>query len=379
MKLSHAATEMAATVIAASGRDRPADRVLQNELRNVSRAESDLRREITKTVFAWFKWYRWLDRQNPDPSSLRRVVELQREYQSHPDSFDPEQLRRRSIPEWCHRHVEVTDAWIRSLQQEGRLWLRTRPGTRAAVMEQLGAEAEALPGPLEDALDYRGDRDLFRTQAFHQGRFEIQDLSSQVVGWICDPHAGESWWDACAGEGGKTLHLGDLMKNRGLIWATDRASWRLQKLKRRAARARLYNYRAVSWSQTNVLPTKNRFDGVLVDAPCSGLGTWQRNPHARWTTREEDVRELAAIQIRLLALCAKALKPGGKLVYSVCTLTKDETDDVADAVSAEVEGLEPWTFLNPLEAGRPPVSRLWLWPQQKSGNGMFIAAWRRRD
>src|SRR5205823_5977071 len=128
---------------------------------------------------------------------------------------------------------------------------------------------------LPEALVYEGETDLFRTPEFHAGEFEIQDLSSQAVGWLCDPKPGETWWDACAGEGGKLLHLSDLMQNKGLIWASDRAAWRLQKLKRRTARAKVFNYRAALWDGGAKLPTKTKFDGVLVDAPCSGLGTWR--------------------------------------------------------------------------------------------------------
>ena len=85
-------------------------------------------------------------------------------------------------------------------------------------------------GPLADTLEYRGRSDLFRTREFHAGEFEMQDISSQAVGLICNPRPGEKWWDACAGEGGKTLHLAELMENQGSIWASDRARWRLGKL-----------------------------------------------------------------------------------------------------------------------------------------------------
>src|SRR5690606_4715628 len=131
-------------------------------------------------------------------------------------------------------------------------------------------------------------------------------------------------------EGGKTLHLSALMQNKGLIWASDRAEWRLRSLKRRTGRAQVFNYRAAAWDGGPKLPTKTKFDGVLVDAPCSGVGTWQRNPHARWTTTENDVRELAEIQKRLLTNVAPNVKPGGKLIFAVCTLTRAETTEVVE-------------------------------------------------
>ncbi len=196
------------------------------------------------------------------------------------------------------------------------------------------------------------------------------------MGILCEPAAGETWWDACAGEGGKTLHLSDLMENKGLIWASDRAEWRLRRLKLRAGRAQVFNYRSALWDGGAKLPTKSKFDGVLVDAPCSGVGTWQKNPHARWTTTESDVDELAGVQGDLLVHAARAVKPGGKLVYAVCTITKAETNGVTRSFEEFHPEFSPLPLSNPFGSA-PPVHGLWLWPHETGGNGMFIAAWRR--
>jgi 16S rRNA (cytosine967-C5)-methyltransferase len=161
-----------------------------------------------------------------------------------------------------------------------------------------------------------------------------------------------------------------------LIWASDRAEWRLKKLKQRTARAKCFNYRAALWDGGAKLPTKTKFDGVLVDAPCSGIGTWGRNPHARWTTTPTDIRELAEIQNQLLANVASALKPGGRLIYSVCTLSRRETIEVAEKFSSTHTNFEPLALKNPFTPAAPPENLLTLWPQQTDGNGMFIAAWR---
>ena len=126
------------------------------------------------------------------------------------------------------------------------------------------------------------------------------------------------------------------------------------------------------------LPTKTKFDGILLDAPCSGVGTWQRNPHARWTTTIQDVKELAVIQKQLLAHAAPSLKPGGKLIFAVCTLTRSETTDVvADfnaKFSAEFEPME----LPAIFGGQQTAATKTIWPQDLGGNGMFIAGWRRK-
>ena len=154
---------------------------------------------------------------------------------------------------------------------------------------------------------------------------------------------------------------------------------RLETLKRRAARAKLFNYRTVVWDGSARLPTKTKFDGILVDAPCSGVGTWQRNPQARWTTTPEDVTELAATQLALLNHVAGSLKPDGRLVYSVCTLTRRETTGVAEAFAAAHPELEPTPVLPPSPS---PISHLpssiLLRPEELNANGMFIASWRRK-
>ena len=169
------------------------------------------------------------------------------------------------------------------------------------------------------------------------------------------------------------------MRNKGLIWASDRAAWRLKRLKRRAARAQVFNYRAALWDGSPALPTRTLFDGVLLDVPCTGLGTWHRNPHARWTTTPEDVRELAAAQQRLLASVVPSLKPGGRLIYAVCTLTQAETEGVAAEFERTFPDFEPHSVRNPHASGTAGQSRVWLWPQETGGSGMFIAAWRRRQ
>ncbi len=129
------------------------------------------------------------------------------------------------------------------------------------------------------------------------------------------------------------------MRNKGLIWATDRSVRRLSLLRRRAARAGMFNYRSAVWTGAASAPFKATCDGVLVDAPCSGVGTWQRNPHARWTTTLEDVAgSWRPSRPGLLGRAATSVKPGGRLLYSVCTLTRSETAEVADGFGAAHRG-----------------------------------------
>lgn len=377
--MNAAALALAERIVARADRAHPADDLLRSELKAQRGLSRDQAREASRAVFACFRWRGWLDLQSPLREQLQQGLALAGRFHRHPASFSDAELMARALPPWVFDEMEVTAPLARALQAEPILWLRARPGQGPALAAKLKGASVWGQGPLADILKYTGSEDLFRTREFHAGEFELQDITSQAVGLACGAAPGQTWWDVCAGEGGKTLHLSDLMANRGLIWASDRAAWRLQRLKRRAARARVFNYRAVEWDGGERLPTRTLFDGVLVDAPCSGIGTWHRNPHAKWTTTAQDVRELSQLQRTLLARCAKAVKPGGKLIYAVCTLTRAETAQVADRFERDCVNFEPLPVPHPLQPGTGEAApRHQLLPQDFGGNGMFIAAWRRK-
>lgn len=373
-----AAFNHAAQVIATIHGEQRADTALRAYFEGHRYLQPAARRDISHAVFVYYRWLSWLDPKASPQKRVEQAEAMQLRFNADPKSVKTEALAALAVPAWIKAEVDAPAGWYTQLQREPALWLRARPGQAQALAKSLFA-AE-LPDPSHfkfqisnpDAVRFTGVQDLFKTDQFKSGEFEIQDLASQLVGIACHPQPGETWWDTCAGEGGKTLHLCDLMKNKGLVWASDRHTGRLDTLKRRTARAKLFNYRAAVWEGGPRLPTKGKFDGILVDAPCSGVGTWQRNPQARWTTSPADVTELAATQLALLNQVAGSLKPGGRLVYSVCTLTRRETTGVAEAFSAAHPELEP----APVFGGAGPASAT-LWPHELNANGMFIAAWKR--
>jgi 16S rRNA (cytosine967-C5)-methyltransferase len=362
-------------VIGKSGRVHPADAVLRQELKARRGISSQDAAQVSRLVFSYYRWRGWFEPGQPLELQILQADDLARAFAKDPQRVPDADLVQKAIPAWIRDHFQITPEFARALQSEPQLWLRARPGQGRDLAKRLRNCRVLGEGMLADTLVYQGREDLFKSPEFHSGAFEVQDVSSQAVSWLCDPQPGQTWWDACAGEGGKLLHLSDLMRNQGLIWASDRAEWRLKRLKRRTARARVFNYRSALWDGGPKLPTKTRFDGVLIDAPCSGIGTWQRNPHARWTLRPEDIQELAEVQHQLLVNAALQVKPGGKLIYSVCTLTHSETDGVADAFEKSRLGFKAIQFNNPLAPQATPSERLFLWPQQTGGNGMFIAGW----
>jgi 16S rRNA (cytosine967-C5)-methyltransferase len=367
---------LARAAIARASRELPADSSLRETLRGAKGLTPQDSRETSEAVFAYFRWHGWI-RDLPPDEAIRRALDLDDKFRRAPQTFSDADLCERAIPGWVAQEMDVSTAWVRSLQFVPKLWLRARKGRGSVIRETLWDCEPAGNSALSETYCYTGSRDLFRTPEFQAGDFELQDLNSQIVGHICGATPGEKWWDACAGEGGKLLHLSDLMQNQGLIIASDRAAWRLRWLKQRAARAGVFNYRIAPWDGGKKLPMRTLFDGVLVDAPCSGIGTWQRNPHARWTTTASDVAELAQIQRKILCHAAAAVKPGGKLVYSVCTLARAETMETCDDFQERHPSFDPLPVLNPFQSGSTPVSKLWLFPQESGGNGMFIAAWKK--
>ena len=366
--------QLAARIVEKSNDDTPADMVLRQTLfrrRGLSPADAAW---VSRAVFSFFRWNRWSDPARPLEDRIQDAVGLADRFAEDPTSFSDAELVANSLPDWVGNHLQATPELVRALQAEPALWLRCRP----QFTEETGYRLRDVePGPLPDSFRYFGQQDLYLDRGFQSGAFEIQDLASQAVGLVCNPRPPEIWWDACAGEGGKTLHLSSLMAGKSLIWASDRAAWRLDRLRQRAGRARVFNYRAVHWDGGENPPSKTRFDGILVDAPCSGLGTWGRNPHSRWTTPEADIFELAEIQKRLLNNVANSLKPGGRLVYSVCTLTQAETTGVTEWFTQEHPEFETDAVMNPFLPDDPPVTEMQLWPHETGGNGMFIAVWRK--
>jgi 16S rRNA (cytosine967-C5)-methyltransferase len=360
----------AALVLRKVGPDTPADEALRIEMAARKSWSAVERRALTRAVYSYFRWLLWLPEKEAIQAKVDQALSLQDRFEKNEKDIKPQALAARAVPEWLAGEMELPVSFLRQLQRQPTLWMRSRKGLEQQVatsLEDCDVVETTIPGaarPLK-TLRYKGTRDLYRSPDFQAGRFEIQDLASQAVGLLCNPQPGETWWDTCAGQGGKTLHLADLMDNKGLLWATDRSKRRLDILAKRAARAEVFNYRVAAWEGEEKLPTKTLFDGILIDAPCSGVGTWQRNPHARWTTSPQDVAELSQVQKRLLTHACVALREGGRLVYSVCTLTRSETTGVIEAF------LRTHTDFT-LETSTTLV------PGEFDANGMYIAVLRKK-
>lgn len=307
----------------------------------------------------------------------------------HPEM--PEEVRL-ECPPWAveplrRRFGPAFEAEMAATLAPPPLDLRVNPirSTRAAVLrelEALGVQAEATR-LAPNGIRVRERFSLARLKGLRTGEVEIQDEGSQLVADLVDAGPGERVVDFCAGAGGKSLALAARMNNRGHLVACDVNEARLKRCAERLRRAGLHNAETrLLASETDrwVKRHKGGFDRVLVDAPCSGTGTWRRNPDARWRAAEENgLDALVALQARILASAARLVRPGGRLVFATCALLPDENEDQVAAFLAANPGfrLTPLAEAAPQLAGVVEGDCLSLTPARHGTDGFFAAVLQR--
>jgi len=275
----------------------------------------------------------------------------------------------------------------RGLAQSASLDLRVNSlkMTREAAMKRLaddGISAAATPYS-PDGLRLDGHPAINRHPVFLDGGVEVQDEGSQLLCHLVAPKRGEMVVDFCAGAGGKTLALGALMRSTGRLYAFDISPKRLAGLKPRLARSGLSNVhpqRIEGINDPRVKRLAGKIDRVLVDAPCSGLGTLRRNPDMKWRQTPEDVRELAAKQASLLAAAARLVKPGGRIVYATCSILDEENREIAEAFLAGHAQFRLIPAVEVLEKERIDLDMgkyFEVWPHRHGTDGFFAAVFER--
>jgi len=253
---------------------------------------------------------------------------------------------RESIPDWLDKlgEAELGKKWtaeIGALNQLAFVVLRVNPlkATVKQVQNELSdaeIETETVPGH-PYALKLKERANVFITEAFKNGWFEVQDASSQKVAEVLNPEPGMRIIDACAGAGGKSLHIASLMENKGQIIALDIYGNKLKELKRRARRNGAHNIEPRVIDSTKVIKKlKASADKVLIDAPCSGLGVLRRNPDAKWKLQPEFLEKIRNTQQEILSSYSSMVKPGGQLVYATCSILPSEnSEQVSTFLSSE--------------------------------------------
>lgn len=342
---------------------RHADKVIERKLRQDSRWGARDRRFIAETTYDIVRWYRkiltisgaherdfwtivgvWFrmnGHQLPGWSEFERASAM---------ALSPEIPERKfneSIPDWLDEKglEELGDIWekeLHALNEQAQVVLRVNTlkisaKDLAGVLTHSGVDTYTLKG-FPDALILRERQNVFQLDAFKNGLFEVQDAGSQTIAPFLNAAPGMRVIDACAGGGGKTLHLAALMQNKGKIIAMDREGWKLEELKKRARRAGAGNIEPRVIDSSKVI---KRLDGtadrLLLDVPCSGLGVLKRNPDAKWKLTPEFIAQVQAEQATILQSYSAMVKPGGQLVYATCSILPSENEKQVDAFVARHE------------------------------------------
>jgi 16S rRNA (cytosine967-C5)-methyltransferase len=336
------------------------------------------------------------DRFRPQPLSrdeARLVEALAREKQESRDM--PPEVRG-NYPAWLTPHLEA--ALGRGLPREmaalnegaaldlrvNRLKSHDREAVRA-LLHREGVEAARTPlSPLGLRVFERIP--LSTLDAFQDGLIEVQDEGSQIAALLADARPGMRVVDFCAGAGGKTLALAAAMGNRGHLIACDVSATRLERATQRLRRAGASIVQRVPLAGARDKWVKRHaasFDRVFVDAPCTGTGTWRRNPDAKWRLKPEDLAELTALQAEILDSAQRLVKPGGRLVYATCSLLREENETQIErflAGHADFELLPIGFVWADTIGGEPPAQgdMLRLTPARHGTDGFFVAVLQRK-
>jgi 16S rRNA (cytosine967-C5)-methyltransferase len=311
----------------------------------------------------------------------------------------PDKLRH-NMPDWLSNSLREQlgkeDFWslVTTLSGGAPLDLRVNAikAKREAVLETLvaaGIPAQATPYS-PTGIRIEGKPALQKMPLYVEGHVEVQDEGSQLLALLSGAKRGEMVVDFCAGAGGKTLALGAMMRNTGRLYAFDISGHRLENLKPRLARSGLSNVYATQIAHENddrIKRLRGKIDRVLVDAPCTGLGTLRRNPDLKWRQSPKAIEELQAKQKAILHSAARLLKPGGRLVYATCSLMPAENEVVAQAFSAEhpdfiqVDAREKLEQAGVAQAESlvTPAGHMRLWPHRHATDGFYAVAWEKKD
>jgi 16S rRNA (cytosine967-C5)-methyltransferase len=397
--------------------ERPADGTVASFLRRHRRLGPRERHVLAETAFAILRrrlLFEHLARAGPGPL-VRRLTALgwagdasllsasldadEHRWLEAARATDPSALpeaTRHNLPEWIAQPLarQLGDEFwsvAASLDAPAPLDLRVnvmkvdRAGVQASLAQADIAAAATPYSPW--GLRVQGKPALGKVDVYRRGEIEVQDEGSQLLALLVDARRGQTVVDFCAGGGGKTLALGVAMRNTGRLYALDIAAHRLEALKPRLARGGLsnvYTMQIAHERDERLQRLAGKADRVLVDAPCSGLGSLRRNPDLKWRQSAAAVREFAVRQAQILASAARLLKPDGRLVYATCSLLEEENEAVAAAFAVqhrELRLLEAASVLSRLRVERAPELAsgpfLRLWPHRHETDGFFAAAWQR--
>lgn len=334
-----------------------ADKVIEKTLRQNPKWGSRDRKIIAETVYELVRWKRlYLSILDDEGTSIENIWKMvgvhfilqnltlpnwnefsnlnSEAIQNKKKEFSKIRKIRESIPDWLDErgYSELGDQWsneISALNKQASVVIRTneflisRDELQTKLLEENIDTDKSVELPSALILNER--KNIFKTISFKSGFFEVQDISSQLVALSLVIEPGMRIIDACAGAGGKTLHIATLLNNKGKVIALDTEAWKLNELKKRAGRNKLQNIETrLIESQKTIKRLKETADRLLLDVPCSGIGVLKRNPDTKWKLTNERINELILLQKDILSNYQVMLKPGGILVYATCSILPSE-------------------------------------------------------
>jgi len=347
---------------------RYADKVIEKVLKQNPKWGARDRRFIAETTYDIVRWYRLLcEITQADPNDFWKLlggwlmlnnVELpdweefeglsRNAVKKNYESIQGDRKVRESVPDWLDAlgEAEIGKPWekeLNALNDEAPVVLRvnTLKITRSELQHRLMDEGVEtyVPDGFIDALVLEERQNIFSTAAFKEGLFEVQDAGSQSIAPFLDIEPGMRIIDACAGAGGKTLHLAALTKNKGRIIAMDVEQWKLDELQKRARRAGVSNLEPrLIESSKSIKRLEKSADRVLLDVPCSGIGVLKRNPDAKWKLSPDFIQQVKDLQHNILSDYGVMLKPGGLMVYSTCSILPSENEKQVKRFLEEKQG-----------------------------------------
>jgi 16S rRNA (cytosine967-C5)-methyltransferase len=282
--------------------------------------------------------------------------------------------------------IDETEQLCEWLNQTPTIDLRVNPLKVSieeveAAMRSHGVDVRRVPQLPQALRVVGGTGTIQQLPGFSEGWWTVQDSSAQLVSHLLDPQAGEVVIDACAAPGGKTTHIAELMGDQGTIWACDARASRLKRLKENAQRLQLQSIQICTGDSRQFSQFTNCANRVLLDAPCSGLGTLHRRPDIRWRVTPATVQELSVLQGELLEQAATWVKPEGVLVYATCTLHPQENEGIIQPFLTRHchWQIEPPPPNSPLGAFSTPQGGLKVWPHRYQMDGFFMVRLLRRQ
>jgi 16S rRNA (cytosine967-C5)-methyltransferase len=311
------------------------------------------------------------------PEKLENKARLLRELlsgtspQDNERVFDPQTL----LPSWFREHCPAAfeSPHLDAINSRANIWVRIQCNDRSLVFDEFRAQGwnYTVSDDFPDAICLPPNAEVANSDAYRRGFVEIQDLGSQLVLTHAPIDAGARWLDACAGAGGKTLQLARMLGKSGHVDATDIRVEILDELADRAKRARLENIAIVR-------TPGGTYDGILVDAPCSGSGTWRRQPHLKWYVKPETIAAFTDTQLQILEANAGRVKPEGLLVYATCSLSHHENHDVVSTFLKTHPGFKPEAPVKNHGGGFDGVGTSLL-PGTHNTDGFYVALLRKND